>query len=74
MAQAQLLRALRRPIAVSSDFDLCAGFSCKSDVPAYDRMTGNVTLRYVLETFVEARGPGAGVAGVALRNMAKAGA
>lgn len=68
------VQAVPAYVAVSSDFDLCAGFSCKSDVPAYDRMTGNVTLRYVLETFVEARGPGAGVAGVALRNMAKAGA
>lgn len=68
------VQAVPAYVAVSSDFDLCSGFSCKSEVPAYDRMTGNVTLRYVLETFVDARGPGAGVAGVALRNMSKAGA
>jgi conjugal transfer pilus assembly protein TrbC len=41
-------------------------------VPAHDRITGNVSVRYVLDTFVSARGPGAGVASVALRNMAKA--
>ncbi|MGN5376440.1 MAG: type-F conjugative transfer system pilin assembly protein TrbC [Kocuria rhizophila] len=68
------VQAVPAYVAVSSDFDLCSGLSCKSEVPAYDRMTGNVTLRYVLELFAEARGPGAGVAGVALRNMSKAGA
>jgi conjugal transfer pilus assembly protein TrbC len=58
-------------VAVSSDFDLCSGLSCKTVVPAHDRMTGNVSVRYVLDTFVAARGPGAGVSSVALRNMAK---
>jgi conjugal transfer pilus assembly protein TrbC len=35
-------------------------------------MTGNVSIKYVLETFVDSQGPGAGVAAVALRNMEKA--
>ena len=60
-------------VAVSSDFDLCSGPGCTTQVPAYDRITGNVTVRYVLDTFEAARGPGAGVAAVALRNLAKAG-
>lgn len=65
------VQAVPTYVAVSSDFDLCSGLSCKSQVPAHDRMTGNVSVRYVLDTFVAARGPGAGVSAVALRNMAK---
>ena len=60
-------------VAVSSDFSMCSGLNCKTTVPPYDRVTGNVSVRYVLDTFVEARGPGAGVASVALRNLAKGG-
>lgn len=59
-------------VAVSSDFDLCSGFHCTTQVPPHDRMTGNVSVGYALETFASARGPGAGVAAVALRNLAKA--
>lgn len=58
-------------VAVSSDFDLCSGLNCRTAVPAFDRITGNVSVRYVLDTFVDGRGPGAGVASVALRNMGK---
>ena len=65
------VQAVPTYVAVSSDFDLCSGLSCKSQVPAHDRMTGNVSVRYVLDTFVAAHGPGAGVSAVALRNMAK---
>jgi conjugal transfer pilus assembly protein TrbC len=43
----------------------------KTVVPAHDRITGNVSVRYVLDTFVAGHGPGAGVSSVALRNMAK---
>ena len=59
-------------VAVSSDFDLCSGFRCTTQVPPHDRMTGNVSVSYALETFAGGRGPGAGVASVALRNLAKA--
>lgn len=52
-------------VAVSSDFDLCAGFACRTAVPPHDRLSGNVTLDYALTTFVDGRGPGAGVAAVA---------
>ena len=56
-------------VAVSSDFDACDGLDCTSDVPAFDRMSGNVTVRHVLETFAEGKGPGAGVAAVALGRL-----
>lgn len=66
------VQAVPTYVAVSSDFDLCSGLNCRTAVPAHDRITGNVSVRYVLDTFVSARGPGAGVASIALRNMAKA--
>lgn len=59
-------------VAVSSDFDLCAGFSCQSKVPPYDRMTGNVTVEYALSSFAQGNGPGARVAAVGLSNLEKA--
>ena len=65
------VQAVPTYVAVSSDFDLCSGFACKTVVPAHDRMTGNVSVRYALDTFIAGRGPGAGVAAVALRNMNK---
>lgn len=58
-------------VAVSTDFDLCSGLNCTTNVPTHDKIVGNVSVRYVLDTFIAARGPGAGVASVALRNMAK---
>ena len=56
-------------VAVSSDFDLCAGFSCRTQVPAHDRMVGNVTLEHALTSFAEANGPGARVAAVGLKRL-----
>ncbi len=50
-------------------YDLCDGLNCSSLVPDHDRMTGNVTVEYALETFANAHGPGAGVAGIALTSM-----
>lgn len=58
-------------VAVSTDFDLCSGLHCTTSVPTHDKITGNVSVRYVLDTFISARGPGAGVASVALRNLSK---
>jgi conjugal transfer pilus assembly protein TrbC len=58
-------------VAVSTDFDLCSGLNCTTSVPTHDKITGNVSVRYVLDTFVAAHGPGAGVASVALRNLSK---
>lgn len=66
------VQAVPTYVAVSSEFDLCSGFNCKTALPPHDRMTGNVSIKYVLETFVDSHGPGAGVAAVALRNLEKA--
>lgn len=66
------VQAVPTYVAVSSDFDLCAGFSCQSRVPPYDRMVGNVTLNYALEQFAQGKGPGARVAAVGLTNLRKA--
>ena len=49
-------------IVTASDFDLCSGFDCTAQVPPFDRMTGNVTARFALETFSEGGGPGARIA------------
>lgn len=56
-------------VAASSDFDVCDGFDCTTVTPPSDRMSGNVTVEYALTTFVEGRGPGAGVAKVALGQL-----
>lgn len=63
------VQAVPTYVSVSSDFDLCAGFSCQTKVPPYDRMIGNVTVDYALSTFVDGNGPGARVAAVALANL-----
>jgi conjugal transfer pilus assembly protein TrbC len=63
------VQAVPTYVSVSSDFDLCAGFSCQTRVPPHDRMTGNVTVDYALSTFVDGNGPGARVAAVALANL-----
>ncbi|MBK8631888.1 MAG: type-F conjugative transfer system pilin assembly protein TrbC [Sphingomonadales bacterium] len=56
-------------VAVSSDFDPCDGFDCTTQVPPFDRMSGNVTLGFVLDTFASGKGPGAPVAEIARRRM-----
>lgn len=65
------VQAVPTYVAVSSDFDLCAGFSCQTKVPPYDRMVGNVSVQFALEQFAEGNGPGARVAAVGLSNMRK---
>lgn len=58
-------------VAVGREYELCDGLDCTSRAPDHDRITGNVTAEYALETFVGGRGPGAGVARVALAQLAK---
>lgn len=65
------VQAVPTYVAVSSDFDLCAGFSCRTKVPPHDRMIGNVTVEYALTSFAEGNGPGARVAAVGLANLRK---
>lgn len=66
------VQAVPTYVSVSSDFDLCAGFSCQTKLPPYDRMVGNVSVEYALEQFADGNGPGARVAAVGLANMRKA--
>jgi conjugal transfer pilus assembly protein TrbC len=60
-------------VVVTSDFDLCDGFDCKTATPPHDRLAGNVTVRYALETFAEGGGPGAKVAATALKHLGSGG-
>ncbi|QGY80756.1 type-F conjugative transfer system pilin assembly protein TrbC [Sphingorhabdus lacus] len=59
-------------VVTASDFDLCDGFDCVSNVPPHDRMTGNVSAEHALETFVAGGGPGARLAGLHLKALRKA--
>src|SRR3546814_2682584 len=63
------VQAVPTYIAVSSDFDLCAGCSCRTQVPPYDRMICNVTVEYALTSFADGNGLGARVAAVGLANL-----
>lgn len=56
-------------VAAYSSFTLCSGPDCVNDPPAYDRMAGNVTAHFALETFADGKGPGAPVARTALANL-----
>lgn len=53
-------------VAASASFPLCDGLDCTSSPSPHDRIAGNVTTRYALETFVEGKGPGAPSAARAL--------
>jgi conjugal transfer pilus assembly protein TrbC len=56
-------------VVVTSDFDLCDGFDCRTVTPPHDRMSGNVTVRYALESFATGGGPGARIAATALKHL-----
>lgn len=58
-------------VVSSSDFTPCDGFTCKTTPPPFDRIEGNVTVRYALETFAGENGPGALVARTALANLGR---
>ena len=53
------IEAVPTYVVTSSDFDLCDGFDCRTQVPPHDRMSGNVSAAYALETFASGGGPGA---------------
>jgi len=55
-------------VALSSDFEPCDQLDCVTTPPPHDRIAGNVSVGYVLETFSNANGPGAPVSRVALAN------
>lgn len=56
-------------IAVSRPFELCDSLDCVSQPTPFDKISGNVTAQYALQTFVDGRGVGAGVAILALKNL-----
>ena len=56
-------------VVSSSDFSPCDGLTCVSSPPPHDRMVGNVTVSYALQTFADDNGPGALVAKTALANL-----
>lgn len=56
-------------VAASASFPLCDALDCTSTPSPHDRIAGNVTTSYALETFVEGRGPGAAVAARALQRL-----
>ncbi len=58
-------------VMASSDFTLCDGFDCKGTVPPHDRMTGNVSVEYALETFAGGAGPGSRLAALHLERLKK---
>ncbi|WP_296222020.1 type-F conjugative transfer system pilin assembly protein TrbC [uncultured Sphingomonas sp.] len=59
-------------VVSSTDFTPCDGLTCVSEPPPFDRMVGNVTVRYALETFAQDNGPGALMAKTALANLGRA--
>ena len=65
------VRSVPTVVVATSDFDLCDGFDCTTQVPPFDRISGNVTLGYALETFANGDGPGAAIAGQALARLQK---
>ena len=56
------IKAVPTYVVAGSDFDLCDGFDCTTAVPPHDRMSGNVSAAYALETFARGGGPGALIA------------
>lgn len=56
------VRSVPTIVVVTTDFDPCDGFQCATQLPPFDRISGNVTLGYALETFIDGRGPGAAIA------------
>ncbi|OYY89835.1 MAG: type-F conjugative transfer system pilin assembly protein TrbC [Sphingomonas sp. 28-66-16] len=58
-------------VVSSTDFTPCDGLTCRSEPPPFDRMVGNVTVRYALETFAQENGPGALMARTALSKLGR---
>ena len=56
-------------VALATDFEPCDQLDCVTTPPPHDRISGNTSVAYVLETFAGANGPGAPVARLALANL-----
>jgi conjugal transfer pilus assembly protein TrbC len=49
-------------VVASTDFDLCDGLDCQTQIPPHDRLSGNVTADFALETIARGGGPAARIA------------
>jgi len=58
-------------VVASSDFQPCDGFHCRTELPPFDKIIGNVTASYALGTIADGNGPGAAVARVYLGALRK---
>jgi conjugal transfer pilus assembly protein TrbC len=58
-------------VVTSADFQPCDGFHCHTELPPFDRISGNVTADYALSTIAGGSGPGAAVAKVYLASLKK---
>lgn len=56
-------------VALSTDFEPCDQLDCVTVPPPHDRISGNISVEYVLGKFVDANGPGAPVSRLALSNL-----
>lgn len=56
------IEAVPAYVVAASDFDLCNGFDCATNVPPFDLLSGNVTAAFALETIASGGGPGARIA------------
>ncbi len=56
-------------VVASTDFDLCDGFDCRTQVPPHDRLSGNVTADFALETIARGGGPAARIASQYLASL-----
>ena len=53
------IRVVPTFVSLGAPITPCSGLRCKTEVPAHDRLEGNVTVEYALERFAEGGGAGA---------------
>lgn len=58
-------------VVTTNEIELCDGLACVSEVPPHDRLQGNVTSEYALQTIAQGGGPGASAARVYLQKVEK---
>jgi len=63
------IEAVPSYVVTANEVELCKGFSCVSKVPLHDRLAGNVTVSFALETIAGGGGPGSVAARTYLRKM-----
>lgn len=58
-------------VVTSTDLELCDGFACVTPLPPHDRIDGNVTAGFALETFAAGGGPGAAASKIFVARLNK---